>query len=211
MSQKLELEIPVEVENLKLPNPSLLSLYKLNEHRIIYIDYEINDGLLEVQKEILLYNLIDDDMNIPKETRRPIKLMLNTPGGQLLETFSFIDIIKISETPVWTYNCGAAYSAGIVILTSGHKRFTFKNAKAMFHQLSVSELNGTASEVEEAQKRIAEYNESMFNTVYENTSITSKVHKKKIKEDWYFNAEEQVKYGIVDEIVTSMSQIIQKQ
>ena len=47
---------------MSLPSPELVNYYRLAENRIFYIDYEIDEAVLEVQKAIIYYNIIDQDL-----------------------------------------------------------------------------------------------------------------------------------------------------
>jgi hypothetical protein len=62
---------------MSLPSPELVNYYRLAENRIFYIDYEIDESVLEVQKAIIYYNIIDKD--IPVSERKPIIILLDTP------------------------------------------------------------------------------------------------------------------------------------
>ena len=64
--QVLELTIPKDVENLKLPSPETLDFYQDRQNRVIYIDYDIDESLLrDVGRQILEYNR--SDMGKPVE------------------------------------------------------------------------------------------------------------------------------------------------
>ena len=63
-------EIPKELENLKLPSPELIQYYKNYNDRHIYIDYDIDESLIEASKQIMDYNMQDKD--IPIEERKKI-------------------------------------------------------------------------------------------------------------------------------------------
>lgn len=49
---------------MSLPSPELVNYYRLAENRIFYIDYEIDESVLEVQKAIIYYNIIDKDIPV---------------------------------------------------------------------------------------------------------------------------------------------------
>lgn len=59
-------------------------------------------SLIEIERKILQYNRIDKDT--PVEQRKPIKLFIYSYGGELDAMFSFIDVVALSKTPVWTIN-----------------------------------------------------------------------------------------------------------
>ena len=81
------------------------------------------------------------DEGIPVEERQPIKLFINSYGGNLMEAFTMADAIKMSKTPVWTICCGCAYSGGFLTFIMGHKRFAYPTASFLFHEGSTA-MNG---------------------------------------------------------------------
>lgn len=195
------LEIPCELENLQLPSNELLNFYYLKKNRIFYIDYEIDISILEIQREIILINM--EDINIPVEKRIPIKILLDCPGGLLSETMSLIASIKMSKTPIYTINMADAYSGGAMILMAGHKRYAMPYSKAMIHTGS-SGLGGTYEQVESQSKKYKKEIETMGKFIMDNTKIDSKLYKKNKAIDWYMDENEQVQYGLVDEIIDDL-------
>lgn len=105
MSQDLvTVEIPRTVENLKLPDDSLLNFYEGIEQRTFWINDEINIYLLNLVHYILKWN--KEDEGKPIEEREPIKLMFFSPGGDLDINYTIIDIIHLSKTPIIGINIG---------------------------------------------------------------------------------------------------------
>ena len=90
--------LPNEVENLQLPDPSLLNFYKDLENRIYWLDDEINTYSLDLIQYIVRWNT--EDSNIPIEERKPIKLLFHSPGGDLTVHSAISDIISLSKTPI---------------------------------------------------------------------------------------------------------------
>ena len=77
----LQIALPDNLEDIKLPAPELVNYWRLAENRIFYIDFEIDESVLEIQRSILAINIMDRDVKI--EDRIPIKIYLDTPGGLL--------------------------------------------------------------------------------------------------------------------------------
>ena len=66
---------PENVANQQLPDEELLAFYQDLEHRVLWIDDEINELSLLYVKNILRWNREDDLANISIEQRIPIKLL----------------------------------------------------------------------------------------------------------------------------------------
>lgn len=203
--QELQIALPTNLEDIKLPAPEMVNYWRLAENRIFYIDYEIDESVLEIQRSIIAINIADKDISI--EDRIPIKIYLDTPGGLLSETMSLATTMIMSKTPVITVNIAEAYSGGCILLLAGHKRYTFPYAKAMLHTGSGGTV-GTYEQTEQAQKNYKKQIEEMGSYILERSGMEEKLYKRNKSKDWYMDANEQKANGIVHEVVTSLDEII---
>lgn len=203
-----EIKMPVDTGcNLKLPDPYLLNYYEQVDNRIIWLDHELTEEGIEIVKKILTWNLEDNDKNIPVEDRKPIKLMLMSPGGDVYTMTSIIDTIRLSKTPVWTCAFGLAASAACLLLMSGHKRFCMPTAHAMWHAGSAG-MSGTMSQVQDTTNHLNVLESQMNEMLFERTKVDKKKFNKVKKSDWYMDAGEMVEWGFVDKIVESLDEIL---
>lgn len=205
MEELMTLAIPQNLENLQLPNPELLTYYRDLEDRTIWIDYGVDESILEVSKLIMYFNKLDK--GIPTENRKPIKLLLYSYGGDGQACFSLLDVISLSKTPVYTVNMGVAMSAGLLILLGGHKRFCLKNSTALAHSGSGG-ASGTFEQTEAQMKDYKRFVETMRNYILERTNIDTRTLNKYKSKEWYLYAEEQVKYHVVDKIIDDIDEIL---
>ena len=196
--------IPQSIENLQLPSPELLNYYKDVENRVFYIESEIDGSLLEITKEILRINRADKD--VPVEKRTPIKLMIDSPGGDVSIMWSFIKVMEMSKTPIWTINMCCAYSAAADILAAGHRRFAMPGTSVLVH--SGSCYYGGTQEIAESMKKFGDkLTKSVTEYFLAHTKVDPKVFKKKAPFDWYMLDDEALEMGIVDEIITNLDEI----
>lgn len=193
--------IPESVENMQLPNPDLLTYYKDEQNRVLWVEGEINDGLFELSKMILGYNREDKD--IPVEQRKPIKIFINSPGGDLDSTLAFIGLMNISKTPIWTIDACWAYSAAGLILMAGHKRYALPNTECLIHSGS-GQLGGSYEQTAEQMKNYKYTVDKMRDFILSRTKIDQKLFKKQSSKDWYIYTDEMLNLGIVDEIVADL-------
>ncbi|MBO7732596.1 MAG: ATP-dependent Clp protease proteolytic subunit [Methanobrevibacter sp.] len=191
-------------DNAVLPDPHLLTYYKDESERIIWIDSEIDESILDVIRLILAYNR--EDKNIPVEQRKPIKLLLYSYGGDGQACFGLIDVIAMSKTPVYTVNMGVAMSAGLLILLAGHKRFCMPRSTALAHSGSGG-TSGTFEQTEAQMKDYQHFVKMMRDYISERTTIDAKTLAKNKGKEWYLYAEDQLAYHVVDEIVTDLDLI----
>lgn len=191
--------------NLQLADPALVRYYKNLKERIVYIDTDLDENTLEYQRQIIQYNF--DDKDIPVEQRKPIKLFINSPGGYLTEAMTLARTIKMSKTPVYTYNMGEACSGALLLLISGSKRFALPGTFALYHRGSGT-VGGDFDDTVSATKQYKDQVADMENWVVENTSIQKNVLNRKKSANWWMNANEQVNNGVVDKLIESIDEIV---
>ena len=204
LSEYLKEETAV-VPNLQLPDPDLITFYKEDKDRVLWLSDQVDQDTMLFVKKIMLYNLQDKD--IPVEERKPIKLFIDTNGGSVVVMWSLIQAIKVSKTPVYTINFCAALSAGAHILASGHKRFAFPGSYVLIHSGSC-QYSGTQEQAESAKKYYDKITEAADDQLLADTKIEKKMLKKKSPFDWYLTTDEALQYGIVDKIITDYTELI---
>lgn len=156
-----------------------------------------------VDNYIRFFNKQDEQNNIPIEKRKPIKIYIDSIGGDIMGTLTIIDSIKQSKTPVWTINTGQAYSGGFFCFIAGHKRISYPNASFLFHEGSTgtfadaNKFNNWADFYKKILKRLR-------NITLEFTNINEEEYNEHQKDDWWFFAEEALEKGICDEISTEL-------
>lgn len=203
--EKIQIEIPKELENLKLPSPELIDYYRDYDNRHIFIDFDIDESLIEVSKQIMYYNRIDKNKKI--EDREKIFLYIYSYGGDLSAVYSTIAICEASITPVVTVNMGVAMSAGLLLLLAGHERYCLRRSQALIHTGSGC-LQGTHEQIEESQKSYKKLIDDMKNFILSKTNIDNKTFNKNKSKDWYLSDEEQVSHGVVNNIVSTIDEIL---
>lgn len=164
------------------------------------IGYEIS---VAVDSIIRFWNKVDEEENIPVEKRKPIKIYIQSPGGLLTATFTMIDAIKLSKTPVYTIAIGETYSGGFFTFLAGHKKFAYPHASFLYHEGATTN-GGDANKFRNFAKFYEVQLEQLRQVVLNNSSISEEEYEKHIKDDWWLTAEEAVKYGIADEILTEL-------
>ena len=196
-------EMPPQA-NYQIPDPDLLAYFQFAGNRIFFIDYEIDETLMSVIKEIIKINMAD--AAIPVEKRIPIVIPIMSYGGDLDVTYTFIDVCAMSKTPIITVNMGAAMSAGVLLLLAGHRRYSLKHAQAMIHSGSGG-MEGTFEQIEASQAFYKNQVTRMREYILERTKIDAKAFGRKKTKDWYLDADEQVKLGIVDGVIDSLDEV----
>ena len=160
------------------------------------IDASIGDS---VNSYIQFFNRIDQEKKIDVNKRTPIKIYIDSNGGSLTACFTIIDAITMSKTPVWTINIGKAYSAGFFIFITGHKRFAYPNSSFLFHEGSTG-IYQDANKFKNYADFYKQQLEQLRAITIEHTQIEPEEYDKHVKDDWWFDVNEALKYGVTDKI-----------
>jgi ATP-dependent Clp protease protease subunit len=197
--------IPEPIANLQLPDPSLRDYYRDEEDRIFWVDDQVNESLLGLVKMIMRCNKEDKDK--PVEERTPIKVFIDSPGGDVIVLWTVIKAIEISKTPVYTINYCTAYSAAGDLLAAGHKRYALPGTTVMIHSGSCM-YGGTIEQAESMKKYFDKLGKKVTDYFLAHTKVNPKTFKKKAPSDWYMDEDEALENGIVDEIITDLDILI---
>lgn len=203
----VDVVVPKDVADMKLPAPELVDYYNDMHNRVIYIDYDIDNALMrEVGRQILEYNRVDKGK--PREERTPIIVLINSCGGDLSATYATISIMEVSVTPIITVNMNAAYSAAGLILMAGHKRYCMPRSQVLIHSGSAQGIGGNYEDIQESTKSYKKMVEEMREFIVSKTNIDKALMKKNQSRDWYLDTTEQINLGCADEVLTNINSIL---
>jgi ATP-dependent Clp protease, protease subunit len=164
--------------------------------RIIFLGTSIND---DVANMIIAQMLFLDADN----PGRDIYLYLNSPGGNVSSGMAIYDTMQFLRSPVNTICMGMAASMGSFLLAAGHagRRSALPHARIMIHQPSGG-AQGTAADIEIQAKEIL-YLRAQMNSLYsKHTGRPLEQIEHDMERDFFMSAEEAVKYGIIDSVIT---------
>lgn len=179
-------------------SPRLLKMIdmKLLESRKIFLWGPVDDdSAKEVASKILYLESIDPG--------KKITFFINSPGGTVSAGFSILDIMNLITSPVSTVCMGMAASMGSMLLSAGKKgeRYIFPLGEVMIHQPSIGGMfQGTAADLAIQAKQIAKTKDIAAQILAKNCGQTVEQIMKDFDRDYWMNANESVKYGIVDGI-----------
>jgi ATP-dependent Clp protease protease subunit len=164
------------------------------------------------QRKIFLWGQVDDDSAqdivsklLYLESVKPgekITFFINSPGGMVTSGFSILDTMNLISSPVSTVCMGLAASMGSLLLSAGEKgqRFIYPLGEVMIHQPSIGYLQGRASDLEIHAKQIVKTKTISAEILAKNCNQPLEQILKDFERDYWMNAQESVKYGIVDGI-----------
>jgi ATP-dependent Clp protease protease subunit len=193
--------VPESAANMQLPDPNLRDFYRDEQDRIFWVDSSIDASLLDLVKMIIRCNREDKGKAV--EDRVPIKVFIDSPGGEVCALWTTMKAIKISKTPVYTINYCTAFSAAADLLAAGHKRYALPGTSVMVHSGSCM-YGGTVEQAENMKKHFDKLGKKITDEFLANTKVDMKKFKKKAISDWYFDEDEALENGIIDEIITNL-------
>lgn len=212
MSEESIVIVPKDVENLKLPDPDLVQYYKDIDERIIYLEGYIGgendpneDNSIGIVKRIMQYNR--EDKLIDPEDRKPIKIFIDSGGGDAYGTVTLVNTILMSKTPVYTINLRDALSAAGYVFISGHKRFAFPGSTVLIHSGSIG-YSGDKDKVDAMRKHYDKITKTLDDLILIKTKINAKTLRTKSSREWFMGVDDMIKNGVADQAVTSLEEIL---
>jgi len=180
--------------------------YTINEY-FLYDDVSMQSikGLLRfiknAEKRWKLF-LLDTNEILEKGKPKPLKIFINSNGGDIFAAIPVIDAIMNCEIPIHTYVEGIAASAASLISTAGHKRFITKNSFMLIHELRTG-TEGTYSNIIDEKENCDKLMTVIKNIYTEKTEgkLKKEIMEKILKRDLILTSDECLDYGLIDEIL----------
>ena len=188
--------VPMVVEQTSRGERAFDIFSRLLKDRIIFIVGGIDDYVANLVVAQLLFLESED----PK---KDIFMYINSPGGVITSGLSILDTMNYQKCDVSTVCFWQAASMGAVLLSFGAKgkRFALPNSRVMIHQ-PLGGARGQATDIEIQAKEILTLKEKLNKILAEKTNQSLKKIASDTERDYFMNAEEAVKYGLVDEVLT---------
>ena len=196
MKETAQMLIPTVIETTGRGERAYDIYSRLLKERIIFLGTEINDTVSNLVIAQLLFLQSDD-------AEKDISIYINSPGGVVTAGMAIYDTMQFLKCPITTYCVGQAASMGAVLLAAGTKgkRFALPNSRIMIHQ-PLGGAQGQATDIEIQTNEILRMKKNLNEILSFHTGKPVKTVEKDTDRDFFMSAEEAVKYGIVDEVVT---------
>jgi ATP-dependent Clp protease protease subunit len=169
---------------------------RLLKDRIIFLGSAINDAVANTTIAQLLFLESED----PK---KDITLYIHSPGGHVTAGLAIYDTMQHLQCDVSTVCVGMAASMGAILLAGGTKgkRFALPNSEVMIHQ-PLGGTEGQASDIYIHATHIIKTKDRLNGILAKHTGQPLKTIEKDTDRDNFMSAEEALKYGLIDKIVT---------
>lgn len=157
--------------------------------------FNLNKQISDVSKTL---SILQNQYNL--STNPTINLYVSSDGGKVFPALSSVDRIKNCKIPVDTYVEGLVASAATLISVVGRRRYISKNAFLLIHEVR-SEFWGNFSEFQDENKNMELLMRCIKKIYLEHTKLKENELSDILKHDIYLDANEALKYGLVDEII----------
>ena len=170
---------------------------RLLKERVVFLVGPVN----EISANLIVAQLLFLESENPD---KDIFFYINSPGGSVSAGLAIYDTMQFVKPDVSTLCVGQAASMGALLLAAGDvdKRFCLPNSRVMIHQ-PMGGFQGQASDVEIHAKEILFLRGRLNDILVRHTGKTLEVIEHDTDRDFFMGAEEAVKYGIVDKVLTS--------
>jgi len=171
---------------------------RLLKDRIVFIGTPIDDTVSNIVIAQLLFLQMEDH-------EKDINIYINTPGGAVTSGLAIYDTMQFVKPDVNTYCMGQATSMGALLLAAGTKgkRHALPHARIMIHQ-PWGGVQGQATDISIQAKEILRLREKINDLLAKHTGQSIDRIKKDTDRDYFMTAEEAKKYGLVDEVITTI-------
>jgi len=171
-------------------------------YKISHLTIKEKDRVIEINSEIgpNVFPVINTLKKLDKDNK-PIYLLLNSPGGSVLDGAALIAQMQSMKSPVYTVCTELCASMAAIIHQYGTKRYGLDHSILMFHPASagaVGQVNNMVSRAEFLKTYVNKFNDYIVNR----SGLTHEAYDKLIAYELWLDAEDSLSRGFLDGIVS---------
>jgi ATP-dependent Clp protease protease subunit len=188
--------IPIVIEQSSRGERAYDIYSRLLKDRIIFMGEQVHDSMANtIIAQLLFLESEDPD--------KDINLYINSPGGSVTAGLAIYDTMQYIRPAISTICMGQATSMGALLLAAGAKgkRYTLPHSRVMIHQ-PLGGAQGQATDIDIQAKEIMKIKELIHKILVKHTGQSAEKIRQDTERDYFMDAEEAMRYGIVDRIIT---------
>ena len=174
---------------------------RLLKERIVFLGTAVNDEIASlIIAQLLFLEAEDPD--------KDITFYVNSPGGGVTAGLAIYDTMQYVRCDIVTLCMGQAASMGALLLTAGAKgkRYALPNSRILIHQ-PMGGFQGQATDIDIHAQEILRMRNDLNKILAFHTGQNIRKIKKDTDRDYFMNAVEAKKYGIIDEVLGKRANI----
>lgn len=168
---------------------------RLLKERVVFLVGPVDDAVASLVVAQLLFL---ESENPDKD----IHFYINSPGGSVTAGMAIYDTMQFIKPDVSTLCIGQAASMGAFLLAAGAKgkRYCLPNSRVMIHQ-HLGGFQGQATDIEIHAREILKIKAKLNELLAFHTGNDVERIERDTERDNFMDAEEAVKYGLVDKVL----------
>jgi len=173
---------------------------KMLKTRTILLSGGIRKNLAEKTiRQLLLMEAMGDE---------PVRIFIDSPGGDADAGYAIFDMIRFIKPPVWTIGMGLVASAAAIIQLAAprERRLGLPNSHYLIHQ-PLSGIRGVATDIEIHAKELEKLRGKINQLISGETGNPFAQVEKDTDRDYWMDAQEAVSYGLISRVVTRRDEI----
>ena len=196
--------VPMVVEQTSRGERAYDIYSRLLKERVIFLVGQVEDHMANL---VVAQMLFLESENPDKD----IHLYINSPGGSVTAGMSIYDTMQFVKPDVSTMCIGQAASMGAVLLAGGAegKRYCLPHSRTMIHQ-PLGGFQGQATDIEIHAKEILDIRERLNKILAKHTGQPMERIQQDTDRDFFLSADESVKYGLIDEVMSARAASAEK-
>jgi len=196
--------VPMVIEQTARGERSYDIYSRLLKERVVFVVGPVEDYMANV---IVAQLLFLESENPDKD----IHLYINSPGGSVTAGLAVYDTMQFIKADVSTMCIGQAASMGAVLLAGGAKgkRYCLPHSRMMIHQ-PLGGFQGQATDIDIHAREILLVRERLNTILSNHTGQSMEKIKADTDRDNFLGAEDSREYGLIDEILVSRNQEVEK-
>ena len=193
--------IPMVVEQSPRGERAYDKYSRLLKERIIFLGTSVSDEIASlIIAQMLFLEAEDPD--------KDITFYVNSPGGVVTAGMAIYDTMRYVRCDIVTLCMGQAASMGALLLAAGThgKRYALPNSRILIHQ-PMGGFQGQATDIDIHAQEILRMRNDLNKILAKHTGQNIRKIKKDTERDYFMNAEEAQKYGIIDQVLEKRAKI----
>lgn len=162
--------------------------------------------------DIFLFGAVEDDKMAETvqhiitldqtNMKKPINLLMNSPGGDCSAGYALIDVMMSSRHPIRTIALGEVCSMGALIFIAGYpsQRFIGSRAMVLFHPVR-DLIEDYSQYIKDRVKAIDYLEDTSAKLMRARTKLPEKLIEKSLNGELWLSPSEAVKYGVADHLI----------